>query len=173
MVGLFVLALAGGASAQEKHLSFGVQANWGSDTDIGIGALARLDLEDVHEGLGVVGSFNYFFPGTEGADDIEGMDVDVKYWELNLNGTYDIQMEGSMTPYVGVGPVLAHASGGASAEVAGVEISGSTSESKLGLNILGGIKFDVSESMKAFVEAKYEVLSEGGSQLVISGGVRF
>jgi len=167
MVGLFVLALAGGASAEEKHLSFGVQASYGSDTDFGIGALARLDLDDVYEGLGVVGSFNYFFPST---DDVEGVDTSAKYWELNANATKDFKVSGSATPYVGAGLVLGHASASGSIDALGVDVS--ASDSKLGANILAGAKMDVGESMKLFIEAKYEFISDG-KQFVVSGGVRF
>jgi len=162
MVGLFVLALAGGALAEEKPLSFGVQANWSDDTDLGVGVRARLDLADLKEGLGAVASFDYFFPGDQG---FEG--VDFTYWEINANLTYDLPLDSSAVPYIGGGPVLAHASGGV--EVVGVEISDSTNE--VGFNILGGVKKDLGESMKLFAEAKYEI--KGGEQFVLSVGVRF
>jgi opacity protein-like surface antigen len=120
---------------------------------VGLGARLRYDLGDIHEGLGAVGSFDFFFPG----NDVPG--VDVSYWELNANATYDIPVQASIKPYAGAGLVFGHVS------------AGSVSDSKVGLNALGGINFKIGEQLKAFVEAKFEIRS--GSQFVVSGGVRF
>ncbi|MBN2369788.1 MAG: outer membrane beta-barrel protein [Vicinamibacteria bacterium] len=142
------------ARAAEKTLSGGLQVSYAEDTDLGIGVRGIYNLENVMSGMEAIGSFDYFFPSTE-----EGFDVDVSYWELNLNVVYNINLENSsIKPYTGAGLNYAHAS-----------VEGS-SESDVGLNILGGAVFGTG-SIKPFIEAKIE--AGGGEQFIVSGGVRF
>jgi opacity protein-like surface antigen len=141
---------------------FGVQGNYADDADFGVGARAQFGLDSVQEGLGLVGSFDYYFPGAD--DDSElGVDVDVTYWEINANLVYTLTKSGSLAPYVGAGLNVAHA--GASAESGGVEVS--VDETELGANLLGGVRF----SDRFFAEAKIEL--SGGEMFVITGGILF
>jgi hypothetical protein len=149
-------------SSDDKKISFGVQASWGDDADLGLGARVQLDLENVKPGLAAVGSFDYFFPGNGG---VTG--VDISYWEANANVTYSFELKGRpFRPYVGTGLNLAHGSG--SVDILGISAGGS--DNNIGANLLGGVAFSKG-NLKPFVEAKFEL--GGGKQFVLSGGVRF
>ena len=86
---------------------------------------------------------------------------------MNANLTYRIGSAAELLmPYLGVGFNLARFE--ASADVLGVEASGD--ETKGGVNLLGGLMFDLGVA-KPFVEGKVE--AGGGEQFVASAGVRF
>lgn len=150
-VAVALLFAAGMASAADKPLSFGLQASYGEEADFAVGARAIYNLEDVHEGLNLVGSFEYYFPSNEG--------IDVTYFEVNGDLHYNIPLEDAkVEPYAGAGLNFARASwdGG--------------SESEVGLNLIGGINVPAG-NLKLFLEAKLEV--EGGDQFVVTAGIRF
>jgi hypothetical protein len=146
--------------APQQRASFGVQVDWGSDTDFGIGARVVFGLQslfpkaplDAHVG------FDYFFPSSPAG-------FDVTYWEINGNVGYRIpNVRGNLAPYVGGGLNIAHAS----ASSGGI----SASDTRAGLNLLAGTTFGRAASkMKPFVEAR--VILSGGEQFVLTGGVRF
>ena len=157
LVAASVVLSAGTAIGQ---VSAGVQGNWGSETDFGVGARIIVDLRSLVGGLETLGSFDYFFP----SDDFG---ADLTYWEANANLVYRIDSAGkTLKPYLGAGFNFVRFE--ASVDVLGEEIS--SSETKGGLNLLGGLMFDLGTA-KPFVEAKVE--TGGGEQLVVSAGVRF
>ena len=132
--------------APRQHVGFALQADWGSDTDFGIGARAIFGLRSLFPKtpLDAHVSFDYFFPsGAAG--------VDVKYWEINGNVGYRIpKVRGNLAPYVGGGLNIAHAS----ASSAGV----SASDTKAGLNLLAGTTFGRAASKtKPFVEGRVKI----------------
>ncbi|MBT8477537.1 MAG: outer membrane beta-barrel protein [Gemmatimonadetes bacterium] len=148
---------AGPASGQ---VSAGVQANWGSDTDFGLGARISVALDGVAVGFEAVGSFDYFFP----SDDFG---ADLTYWEANANLVYRIDAAGELlTPYVGAG--FAYTRFEASIRVLGAEASGN--ETSAGINLLAGLMFNLG-GVTPFIEGKIEAW--GGEQFVASAGVRF
>lgn len=148
---------AGAASGQ---VSAGVQANWGGDTDFGLGARIIVDLDGVVAGFEAVGSFDYFFP----SDDFG---ADLTYWEANANLVYRIDTAGELlTPYAGAG--FTYTRFEASTRVLGAEVSGN--ETSAGINLLGGLMFNLA-GVTPFIEGKIE--AGGGEQFVASAGVRF
>jgi|GEM_PF-1591921 len=153
------------ASAQTtgvKAFQFGPQVSFMTQS-VGLGVGARV----VYNGLGtqlkvpglaVYGSFDYFFPGSS-------YGVSPKYWEINANATYDLRISGltGVVPYVGAGLNYAHSS---------VSFLGlSASASKTGLNILGGGRFNLGSSLKAFGEARLEL--SGGGAFALTFGLLF
>jgi hypothetical protein len=145
---------------RSQRVVFALQADWGSDTDFGIGARAIFGLQSLFPKtpLDAHVSFDYFFPSG-------GAGVDVKYWEINGNVGYRIpNMRGTLAPYVGGGLNIAHAS---------VSSGGLTaSDTKAGLNLLAGTTFGRAASkMKPFLEGR--VTLSGGEQFVLTGGIRF
>jgi opacity protein-like surface antigen len=157
---LLVLGTSMNAGAAAGQITAGVHADWGSDTDFGVGARAVLSLDGLVPNLETVGSFDYFFPG----DDVG---ADVTYWEVNANVVYRFNTKGSpIKPYAGAGLNFAYLK--ASADVLDIEVSGD--ESRGGFNLLGGLLFDIGR-VKPFVEGRVE--SGGGEQFVVSAGVRF
>jgi hypothetical protein len=156
---LLLLGVASNSSAAVGQISAGAQANWGTETDFGLGARIILDLGGLVGGLETVGSFDYFFP----RDDFG---ADLTYWEANANLVYRIDITSDLlTPYVGAGFSFTRFE--ASAAVLGVEVAGN--ETRAGINFLAGLMFDVGVA-KPFIEGKIE--AGAGEQFVASAGVR-
>jgi len=141
--------------------SFGLELNWSSDVDFGIGGRGVFPLESLFPKTPLDGivSFDYFFPsvpsGTSG-----------HYWEINGDVAYrfTVPRSSSLRPYAGGGLNIAHASATVGTT--------SASDTKAGLNLLGGTTFRVRGSnLIPFVEARGEV--GGGKTFVLTGGVRF
>ena len=161
--------------AQAVHL--GVQGSWGSHhTNLGIGGriilpsdvvAAVLDLDQTDPELNAVASFDYFVAPT-------GVLVD--YWEVNGNVTGDLPLD-AVGLYVGFGLNVAHVA----TESGGVSVS----DIKLGVNVLGGVKFwsrtsTVAPALRVrsrksrvfpFLEVRVE--RGGGAIIVLSGGIVF
>lgn len=148
-----VAITAGQAQAQ----AIGPQVSWGSDSDIGVGARIELGLPNLLTSTGplastfLIGSFDYFF-----------IDCDeCSYWEANGNLAIPLAAS-SVDPYVGAGLNVARAS---------VEFLGnSASNTEVGVNLLGGLRFPVG-GLNAFGEGRFTL--GGSEQLVLSFGVLF
>lgn len=148
------------ARAVYKQFSLGVQGSWGDDTDMGLGARIIFDLEFLLRGLEFTGSFDSFFPG-------EQFGLERDYWEVNTNAVYRIDTRGStVTPYAGAGFNVARRD--VSVRVLDGDVSGY--ETSNGLNLLGGLLFDVG-GPAVFVEGRMEV--EGGRQFIATVGARY
>jgi len=151
-----------GGSAQRP--SFGPELNWSSDVDFGIGARGVFPLQSLFPKTPLDGivSFDYFFPSHPSG-------TSAHYWEINGNVAYRFRVQrSSLSPYAGGGLNIAHAS--ASATVGTTTVS--ASETKAGLNLLGGTTFKLKGSkLTPFAEARGEI--GGGKTFIITGGVRF
>jgi opacity protein-like surface antigen len=176
---LSALILAGLAAAtvEAADVRFGPQASYGlgsdeGDAGLGIGGRAVFDLARKRPGLGAVASADYFL-SPEGGATGDGVKIDVSYLELNANLTHTFEKKARrvkkkgqaepLLPYVGAGLNLAHRS--ASIETGSVKTS--SSKTKVGLNVLGGLKVN----RNVFGEVRYEL--GGGKQLVVTGGYVF
>ena len=162
-MGLVAQAAAAQTSAAPlRPISFGIQGSFMTQS-VGPGVGARVVYNGLAKtvnvkGLGVYGAFDYFFPGSS-------FGVSPKYWEINAGATYDIPVASmpKLTPYVGAGLNYAHTS---------VTFGGSTSSaSKTGLNVLGGGRFTLGSSLKAFAEARLEL--GGGGAFAATFGILF
>ena len=149
-----MLCLVGFDTASAQGFRWGPQISLGDDSDFGIGARAEFDLKGPP--LTIIGSFDYYFPGGS-----------VDYWEFNGNLIYnfDIPSAPTVTPYAGGGLNIAHVSWGGSDEFVDDH-----SDTRAGLNLLGGARFDAG-SIMPFIEMKFEI--EGGEQFVVTGGILF
>ncbi len=136
--------------------AFGANLSWGDDTDFGLGARVAFPIGGSvgQKGIKGLATFDYFFPGN-----------DATFWEITGNGVYDISSSGSASPYVGAG--LTFARGGTSSNLCTTNCS----NSEVGLNLLGGARFQPTGNVQPFVEARFQI--RDGSQFVISGGVYF
>src|SRR5438309_6369215 len=149
---------AGGSA----HPSFGPELNWSSDVDFGIGARGVFPLQSLFPKTPLDGivSFDYFFPSHPSG-------TSAHYWEINGNVAYrfTVPARSSFRPYAGGGLNIIHASAGPS--------GGPTlSDTKAGLNLLGGTTFKLKGSkLTPFAEARGEI--GGGKTFIITGGVRF
>jgi len=152
-----------GGSAQ--RLSFGAELNWSSDVDFGVGARAVFPLQSLVPKLPLDGivSFDYFFPSAPAG-------TSEHYWELNGNVAYrfPVPQRSSFAPYAGGGLNIAHAS----ASVTVLTVTATSSDTKVGLNLLGGTTFKMNGSnFTPFAEVHAEV--GGGKTFIVTGGVRF
>ncbi len=146
----FLLFLVVTASEAQAQARFGVQMSIADDADLGVGARVALSPPGPSP-IKILGTFDIFFP-----------DGPVDYWELNGNIVYVVPVQNSaVAPYIGGGLNVAHSS-----------VDGGTfgsSDTDLGLNLLGGIEFG--GALPLFVEARVEV--NGGEQFVLTGGIFF
>jgi hypothetical protein len=153
-------AAARPAAAPARRTQFAAELDWSSDYDFGIGARVVFGLQSLFPKTPLDGivSFDYFFPSAPAG-------VSAHYWEINGNVAYRFRVprSSSLGPYAGGGLNIAHAS----ASSGGV----SGSDTKAGLNLLGGTTFKVKGTITPFVEARGEI--GGGKTFVITGGVRF
>ncbi len=150
---LTVPLLALSPSLARAQVDLGGQLSWADDADWGLGARVTVGLPVETIPLQAIGSFDFFFP-----------DGPVDYWEINANIAYLIPVQSVViVPYVGTGFNIAHVeldSGGLVEDV---------SDTDLGLNLLGGIRF--TGTAQPFVEVRVEL--GGGEQVVLTGGVTF
>src|SRR5437667_4223000 len=155
-------AAARPAAGPTLRNQFGVELNWSSDVDFGIGGRGVFPLRSLFPKTPLDGivSFDYFFPSVPSG-------VSAHYWEINGNVAYrfTVPARSSFRPYAGGGLNIAHASAGPSGGT-------SVSETRAGLNLLGGTTFKLKGSkLTPFAEARGEV--GGGKTFIITGGVRF
>jgi hypothetical protein len=161
------LALVYLAPAQaEAQVSFGPLVAWGDNSDLGVGGRVDVGLGNAFgvdsgpfQNLFLNSGVTYFFWDCD-----EGFDeVDCSYIEINGNLAVPFTLEGSsIQPYAGSGIHIARVS------VDAGPFEGDDTE--VGLNILGGIFFPISD-LRGFGEAKFEL--GGGEQFVLSGGILF
>lgn len=139
------------AAAQTR---FGMQVSVADDMDVGLGMRLRSDGRWMfpRSPVSTIVSFDVFFPGG-----------DVTYFELNGNMVYNFNPRASaVRPYVGSGLHIARIDRG--------DFPGS-SDSELGLNVVGGLAFPAAGRAVPFVEVKLGI--GGGEQLMLSGGFHF
>lgn len=141
------------AAVQAQGATLGPQLAYHDDFDFGIGAALTVSADGIDPRVDFMADFAWFFP------DVDGID----YFELNGNLLYDFVLEGStVVPFALAGLNLASISVG--------EGPGSGDNTELGLNLGGGIKFDVG-TFRPMVGAHFEI--EGGEGVVIFGTVPF
>ena len=155
-------AAARPAAGPTQHPSFGVELDWSSDVDFGIGGRGVFPLQSLFPRTPLDGivSFDYFFPSKPAGT------TSLTYWEINGNVAYRFRApaSSSLRPYAGGGLNIAHASATAGTV--------SASDTKAGLNLLGGTTFKLKGSnLTPFAEARGEV--GGGKTFILTGGVRF
>ncbi|MEX2527929.1 MAG: hypothetical protein WEA09_09870 [Gemmatimonadota bacterium] len=145
---LATLLLLLGPSVQDANaqVALGVQGNWGSEADLGVGARLLTNLGGSN--FETVASVDRFFP-----------DNNLNWWDFNANLFYHFHLANTHTvlPYLGGGLNVARLS------------SGNSANNEAGLNLAGGIRFP--GSISPFVEVRAVV--SGAEQIVITGGLLF
>ncbi len=155
--------LPGSASAQLAPV---LQYNYGSDVSgsavSGVGAGLRFPLKAWNQQRGVMGvfTFDYFFAPDYAVTD--GSKHQQTYWEINMNGTYDLPKLKAV--YIGGGLNFTEQSVDYTGNVPGVI------GTNLGLNALAGLHVG-SKKAGGFLQGRAEL--GGGKQLVVSAGVYF
>ncbi len=113
----------------------GFQGNWGDRYDFGIGGRVTVDLTPKLVPVMIAGSYDYFWPG-------ETLSRDYEYWEINVNAlfvrrVFGVGTQGYASGYLGVGLNVANPS------VTIKDTGAETSDTELGLNLLGGTKYSI------------------------------
>jgi hypothetical protein len=130
----------------QAQVTLGPTVAWHDDADVGVGATLTAGLSQFGEGFGFMADFLYFFP--------DGFD----YLEINGNVTYDLPLEGST--------VMPFVLGGLNVARISVDIGtlGSASNTEVGLNLGGGIRFDAG-NFRPTVAGRFEL--SGGEGFVL------
>lgn len=144
--GFLVAFLMPPAQPLHAQTAFGLQGNWGSEADFGVGGRLLANIPNVN--LEAVVSADIFFP-----------DADIDWLEFNGNIFYHFHVPGTanVLPYAGGGLNVTRLSNG-----------GSTTET--GLNLAGGVRFP-RPGITPFLEAR-AVISDA-DQLVLTFGLLF
>ncbi len=156
------LVLALSPAALQAQLDVGAQASWAEDVDFGVGARGSLRLPVASVPLEATAAFDVFFPSIDG----------ISYYEFNANVAYLIQVPNSpVQPYVGGGLNFAIISADEITEtILGQPIViGGGSSTEVGLNILGGARFNMSPKLAPYGELRFE--AGGGEQFVVTAGL--
>ncbi|MEX2465519.1 MAG: hypothetical protein WD995_01330 [Gemmatimonadota bacterium] len=144
-----LVAVPGFAQAQT---TLGPTVAYHNDFDFGIGAALGLPFGAAHPNVGFLGDFLIFFPDAPGVD----------FLEINGNLTYDIPIEdAAVLPFALAGLNIARIS---------FDSNALPSNTEIGLNVGGGIKFDAGV-FRPMVGIRLEI--EGGDGFVIFGSVPF
>lgn len=154
LITLFAFAVPASA---DTPVAFGAQLNIANDFDFGVGGRATFGTESIVERTRAVASFDFYFP-----------DGPVDFWELNFNGHYLFDLPDFPAQlYAGTGLHLGHAS--VDVNTGFGTVSGSSSD--VGLNLLGGVEFNIDAPVQPFAELKIEL--GGAEQFIITGGLMF
>jgi hypothetical protein len=134
------------------------------DTQLGLGGRLELPLfgllrTGVLANARIVASLDRFFPD---CDSLLGGASGCSYWEFNADLAAPLSL-GSVEPYVGGGLNVGRTR--FTSDAAGPR---SFSDTELGLNLLGGLRFSLG-AVTPFAEARAEL--SGGEQFVLTGGV--
>jgi hypothetical protein len=145
---LTLIACPADLSAQ---VGLGIHGSWAEDADWGIGGRVAVQLPVDQAPLGLVSSFDWFWPEADAVHD---------YWEINANLVIRPALE-LISGYFGIGLNLAHT---VAEDPFG---AGKLSETKAGLNLVAGLIYDA--LLTPYGEVRYEV--GGGEQFVVTVGI--
>jgi len=148
-----VFAQEAGDKAAGGSLNYGSGDGWSS---IGIGAKFRYN---VTSPIRLEGVFTYFLKKDY-----------VSMWDFSVNAHYLFKAGEKLTVYPLAGLGLTKATASASGEYMGYDYNVSASASEFGLNLGGGLDYDLSENMVGNVELRY---GTGSELIILSAGVVF
>ena len=147
---LLIFALSFNANAQFE-IGGGLVFSTESGPTIGVDARVQFG---VAETFRIAPSLNYLFKS-------DGVSI------LEING--DVHYPFAVTESVTIYPI-----GGLNITRISVDLGfGSGSDSEIGINLGGGVNFNITESIRAFAELKAVVLIDGYSPIIIGAGVLF
>jgi hypothetical protein len=112
VIGVFsaaALVLALHAPAQGLDLRAGVNANFGTTNDFGVGPRVELDFGEYAPGLRIAGDYHKFFD-SEVYNDVDGLVVESSSWDAGFHILYDfatVPIAEGATLYAGAGVIYA------------------------------------------------------------------
>jgi opacity protein-like surface antigen len=134
---------------------------------------AHADLGEVAKDITIFPDIEYFSTSKS----VSGYDWKVSDFAINVNGHYNIQMEGQLKPYVGAGLGINFLSSTVnlpSYSFLGVTYGGEQTESatRLGINLLAGVNYKLNDQLTLLVEPRY-VLASDFNHFLIKAGVTY
>jgi hypothetical protein len=158
-------------------------AAYGSSTQFGIGGGIYVPLPKLYPHVGLVAGFTYHFANADNLNittsDESGTTTsksDGTYWQIHADLIRDFKLErSSVRPYLGVGIAYGHATAKlttvttSTGEPTSTDVITASAGNAI-LDLVGGATFGKSKT-RPFLQATLQV--ENGSQLLISGGIRF
>jgi len=122
----FTLMFVAAPRAADAQVYIGPEIAFNDEADFGVGAGLEFDLPAIDPGISYLGDFIFFFP--------DGFD----YFEFNTNLTYDLPLDdASIVPFV--------LSGLNVARVSSEGLVDDVSNTEIGLNVGGGLKFNAGD----------------------------
>ena len=146
LVACFALVCATSAMALEKgNKALGINLLYGTEIEsMGIGAKAQYVFHDHWRGEA---AFNYFFERKH-----------THMWEINLTAHYLVNLGEKFRVYPLAGPTVVNAT--TDMGDLGYGEGMNASQTKFGLNLGGGLEYDVSENFTVGLEARYSIVSK-------------
>jgi opacity protein-like surface antigen len=139
------------------------------DGTIGFGAHA--DLGNIVQNVILFPSVEYW-KKSEGSSDAS---ASISAWQINADAKYMFPSESNLKFFAGGGLALIFNKGSVDVDIpdflGGQDISGSSTSSDIGLNLLGGLDVPVSESLEVNAMAVFTV--SDGSVFRITGGLTY
>ena len=138
----------------------------------GLSFHARAELGEIIENLYIVPEISYWSVSKDFGDDILGGNYEWSFsdFAINANVQYRFEMEGSIVPYAGGGLGLNFVSSTVEVPFFG-KVSGS--DTKIGLNLLGGAHMNLEGNIKPYAEFRYVVVSTMNHFMLMAGVVYF
>jgi hypothetical protein len=159
---LLAIALAGlvlAPSTALGQLYVGGEGGWGDRYDWYVGGRATLDLTPRDIPVAIIGNYNYFWPG-------DNILYDFDYWEVNINAAFMQRVYGAAAGYAAAYFALGlNISDFSSTRE---ETGAKTSDTRYGLNIIGGTKYKLSR-FAPFFEIGFTI--DGSEQVKFTGGI--
>ncbi len=128
----------------------------------GLGFHARAEMGELTDNLALVPELHYWSV----SKDLGGFDWSYSDFAINANVQYRFDMEGSIAPYVGGGLGLNIMSVSSHVPFFG---SVSVSETKIGLNLLGGAHMKLEGNIHPFAEFRYVIVSNVNHLMIMAG----
>ncbi len=122
---------------------------------------AHADLGEITKDITLVPDITYW--GT--SKSVEGFDWKVSDFAINVNGHYNFQMEGMLKPYAGAGLGLNFLSSTINLPTVTTIFgtyggSQSTSYTRLGINLLAGVNYQLNDQLTLLLEPRYVLASD-------------
>jgi opacity protein-like surface antigen len=137
------------------------------DATIGLGVHA--DLGEIYPNIVFIPSIEYW---KKGLGDSPGASSDVSAIQINADAKYMIPTEGNLDFFAGGGLAIVRNKVSTDIEsVPGLDLSGSATNTDIGLNLLGGLDYPLSETLDLNALAVFTI--SDGSVFRITGGVMY
>ncbi len=140
----------------------------GSESMSGFGIAAHADLGEFTKDISFVPDVMYWSM----SKDVSGATLKLSDFAINANAHYNIQTEGMFKPYVGAGLGFNSISSTVTVNLCGFSGTATGSETRLGINLLAGFNYKLSDMLSLVVEPRY-VLASDFNHFIIKAGVTY